>query len=183
MKKLRKPTKVIKKYIDILVNIDDYQVNTPIAANTDCSAKTFQPSIRKELKISDEALALYTNFLNGVLKVICNYELDIKRHYQSKKAYTYYIEVDHYGYIDDIYVKYDIQFRINNHINPTLVREPKQDSSGQMVVPVLKDIRIGAFESTIYSRVMIYLNEVCKGIKEDDENMLQTDMVIFNSEN
>lgn len=45
MKKLRKPAKVIKKYIDILVNIDDYQVDTPIAANTDCNAKTFQPSI------------------------------------------------------------------------------------------------------------------------------------------
>lgn len=183
MKKLRKRTKVIKKYIDILVNIDDYQEDTSIAANTDCTAKTFQPSIRKELKISNEALALYTNFLNGVLKVICNYELNIKRHYQSKKAYTYYIEVDHYGYIDDAYVKYDIQFRINNHINPTLIREPKQDDSGQMIVPVLKDIRIGAFESTIYSRVMVYLNKVCNGIKEDDENMLQTDMVIFNSEN
>ena len=183
MKKLRRPTKVIKKYIDILVNINDYQMNDPIAANMDCRARTFQPSIRKELKISDEALALYTNFINGVLKVICNYELNIKRHYQSKKAYTYYIEVDHYGYIDGVYVKYDIQFRINNHINPTLIREPKQGSSGQMVVPVLKDIRIGAFESTIYSKVIFYLNKVCKGIKEDDENILQTDMVIFNSEN
>lgn len=182
MKKLRRPTKVIKKYIDILVNIDDYQMNTPIAANTDCSAKTFQPSIRKELKISDEALALYTNFLNGVLEVICNYGLNIKSHYQSNKAYIYYIEVDHYGYIDDVPVRYAIQFRIINDINPTLVRKPKQDNSGQMVVPVLKDIRVGAFESTIYSKAMIYLNEVCKGIKEDNENMLQTDMVIFNSE-
>lgn len=153
MKKLRKPTKVIKKYIDILVDIDDYQMNTPIAANTDCSAKTFQPSIRKELKISDEALALYTNFLNGVLEVICNHGLNIKGHHQSKKAYTYYIEVDHYGYIDDVYVRYDIQFRINNHINPTLARKPKQDSSGQMVVPVLKDIRIGAFESTMLYKI------------------------------
>ena len=50
------------------------------------------------------------------------------------------------------------------------------------IVPVLKDIRIGAFESTIYSRVMIYLNKVCKGLKEDDEQILQTDMVIFNEE-
>lgn len=25
----------------------------------------------------------------------------------------------------------------------TVVREPKQDDSGQMVVPILKDIRIG----------------------------------------
>ena len=180
MKKLRKPTKVIKKYIDILVNIDDYQMNTHIAANMDCSAKTFQPSIRKELKISNEALALYTEFLNGVLKVICTYELNIKKHYQSKKSYTYYINVNHYGYVDGVYVKYDIQFRINNHINPTLVREPKHDNSGQIVVPVLKDIRIGAFESTIYSRVMVYLNQVCKGIKEDDETVLQTEMVIFN---
>lgn len=182
MKRLRNPTKVIKKYIDILVNIDDYQMNTPIAANTDCSAKTFQPSIRKELKISDEALALYTNFLNGVLEVICNYELNIKRQYQSKKSYTYYIEVDHYGHIDDVYVKYAIQFRINNHINPTLVREKKPDDSGQIVIPVIEDIRIGAFESTVYSRAMLYLNKVCKGIKEDDENAIQTDMVIFNSE-
>lgn len=45
MKKLRKPARVIKKYIDILVSIDDYQVDSPIAANTYCSAKTFQPSI------------------------------------------------------------------------------------------------------------------------------------------
>lgn len=182
MKKLHRPAKVIKKYIDILVNIDDYQLDASIAANTDCTAKTFQPSIRKELKISDEALALYTNFLNGVLKVICNYELNITKHYQSKKSYTYYINIDHYGYIDDIYVKYEVQFRINNHVNPTLVREPKEDGSGQMIVPVLKDIRIGAFESTIYSRVMVYLNKVCKGIKGDDEQILQTDMVIFNEE-
>lgn len=52
-----------------------------------------------------------------------------------------------------------------------------------MIVPVLKDIHIGTFESAIYSRVMVYLNKVCKGIKEDDENMLQTDMEIFNGEN
>lgn len=182
MKKLHKPVKVIKKYIDILINIDDYQLDTSIAANTDCTAKTFQPSIRKALKISDEALALYTNFLNGVLRVICNYELNITKHYQSKKSYTYYIDIDHYGYIDDVYIKFEIQFRINNHVNPTLVRGPKEDGSGQIIVPVLKDIRIGAFESTIYSRVMVYLNKVCEEIKEGDEQILQTDMVIFNEE-
>lgn len=181
MKKFVKPTRVIKKYIDILVTIEDYQEDNSIAA-TDCIAKTFQPSIKKGLRISKEALALYTNFLNDVLKIICNYKLDIKEHYQSKKSYTYYINIEHCGYVGNMYVKYDIQFRINNHINPTLIRMPKPDNSGQMVVPILKDICIGSFESTIYPRVMVYLNQICSGIKEDDETILQTEMVIFNEE-
>lgn len=178
MKRLARPTKRIKKFIDIVVNIDDYRVDDPIAANE--LANTFQPSIKKAKRLSNEALSLYTNFLNSVLRVISNSGLSITDHYQSKKAYTYYIEAEHNGYIDDVYVKYEIQFRINDHINPTLNKAPKSDGSGQLIVPVLKDIRIGSYSSSVYARIMIYLNTVCKGILQDDENVLQTDMTIFN---
>lgn len=43
MERLIRPSKVIRKYIDILVNIDDYPIDSPVAAN----AKTFQPFLQR----------------------------------------------------------------------------------------------------------------------------------------
>lgn len=57
---------VVKKYIDIVVNIDDYKDTSPIAAASFTQARTFQPSVKKQLKISDEALNMYTDFLNCI---------------------------------------------------------------------------------------------------------------------
>lgn len=178
MKRLVNTIPVIKKYIDIVVSIDDYALAEPVAA-VDCIAKTFQPSIRKQLQLSDEAFGLYTNFLNSVLRVICNFQLDLKEHHQSKKSYAYYINIDHYGYLEDVYVKYEIMFRIDDHPNHTLTKELKSDGSGQIVVPVIKDIQIGRYHSETYNNVILHLNNVCKGIKEDDPNILTTDMTIF----
>ena len=69
MKNLIKPLKIVK-YIDILVSIDDYIHEEESIAAAIHRANTFHPSIKKRRKISDEALALYTNFLNGVLKTM-----------------------------------------------------------------------------------------------------------------
>ena len=60
-------------------------------------------------------------------------------------------------------------FRVNNHINPTLNRGPKFNGGREMTMPVLQDIRVGKFESSIYPDAMFYINKICKGIKENDE--------------
>ena len=40
-----------------------------------------------------------------------------------------------------------------------------------MTMPVLQDIRVGKFESSIYPDAMFYINKICKGIQENDESV------------
>ena len=163
MKKWFRPVRVIKKRIDISVNMDDYRIDDPVV-------KAAKPSNKKSKKISDDALSFYIGFLQYViLQVICNWGLKITKLYLSKKTCTCYIAVKHYGYIHDEKVKYIILFRVNNHINPTLNRGPKFNGGREMTMPVLQDIRVGKFESSIYPDAMFYINKICKGIKENDE--------------
>lgn len=125
MKKWFRPVRVVKKYIDIVVNMDDYKdykTDTSVAVNPYFPMKVSRPSAIKDWKISDEALSLYIDFLNCVLHIIWSHGLKITKQYWAKKTYTYNIEVKHYGYIHDEKVKYIILFRVNNHINPTLNR-------------------------------------------------------------
>lgn len=66
MKKWFRPVRVIKKRIDISVNMDDYRINDPVV-------KAAKPSSKKSKKISDDALSFYIGFLQYViLQVICN---------------------------------------------------------------------------------------------------------------
>lgn len=165
MKKLFRPVKVIKKQIDISVNIDDYRIEDPAAE----TRKPFirKPFIRKPMKISEEALSLYINFLNCVLHIIWSHGLKITKQYWAKKTYTYNIEAKHCGHIGNEKIKYNIQFRVNNHINQTLNRGPKFDGSREMTMPALQDIRVGKFEPSIYPDAMLYINIICKEIKEN----------------
>ena len=153
MKKWFRPVRVVKKYIDIVVNMDDYKdykTDTSVAVNPYFPMKVSRPSAIKDWKISDEALSLYIDFLNCVLHIIWSHGLKITKQYWAKKTYTYNIEVKHYGYIHDEKVKYIMLFRVNNHINPTLNRGPKFNGGREMTMPVLQDIRVGKFESSIY---------------------------------
>lgn len=179
MKKLLRRTQVVIKYVDIVINMDDYIDDSPIAAGQCMKAKTFQPSIRKMDKISDEALSMYTDFLNCVLQVIVRSGLKISKQYQSKKSYTYYIQVDHIGVVNNTKIKYEIIFRINNHVNSTLNRGPRYIGSREMMMPVVKNIKLGGFEPAIYSEAMLYLNQVCKGIREDNKEILVNENVYF----
>lgn len=60
MKKWFRPVRVIKKRIDISVNMDDYRINDPVV-------KAAKPSSKKSKKISDDALSFYIGFF-----AICN---------------------------------------------------------------------------------------------------------------
>lgn len=180
MKKLIRRMPVVKKYIDIIVNIDDYKNDSPIAATSFTKARTFQPSVKKKFKISDEALNMYTDFLNCILEVIVRNGLKISKQYQSKKGYTYYIQVDHIGLVDGTKIKYEITFRINNHVNPTLNKGPKFEGSRQMVMPIMKNIKLGKFDPAVYSEAMFHLNKVCKGIREDNRDILVNEDIYFN---
>lgn len=172
MKKWFRPVRVVKKYIDIAVNMTDYKdykADTSVAVNPYFPMKVPRSSAMKDWKISDEALSLYINFLNCVLHIIWSHGLKITRKYWSKKEYIYNIEVKHYGYIHDEKVKYIILFRVNNHINPTLNRGPKFHGGREMTMPVLQDIRVGKFESSSHAMATLYLNLICRGIRENDE--------------
>lgn len=62
MKKWFRPVRVVKKYIDIVVNMDDYKdykTDTSVAVNPYFPMKVSRPSAIKDWKISDEALSLY----------------------------------------------------------------------------------------------------------------------------
>lgn len=124
------------------------------------------------VKLTDihaEEIPLHTDFLCCVIWVICNYGLKITRKYWPKKPDTYNIEVKHCGHIGNEKIKYNIQFRVNNHINQTLNRGPKFNGSREMTMPVLQDIRVGKFEPSIYPDAMLYINKICKEIKENHE--------------
>lgn len=71
MKNLIRRIPVVKKYIDIVVDIYDYDEEYGVAASELLQdIRTFQPSIKKKLKMSDEAFGLYTNFIQSVIGVI-----------------------------------------------------------------------------------------------------------------
>lgn len=172
MKKWFRPVRVVKKYIDIVVNMDDYKdykTDTSVAVNPYFPMKVSRPSAIKDWKISDEALSLYINFLNCVLHIIWSHGLKITKQYWAKKTYTYNIEVKHYGYIHDEKVKYNIEFRVNNQINYTLKRGTKADDGWGMAAPKIKEIRVGKFESSSHPMATLYLNLICRGIRENDE--------------
>ena len=172
MKKWFRPVRVVKKYIDIVVNMDDYKdykTDTSVAVNPYFPMKVSRPSAIKDWKISDEALSLYINFLNCVLHIIWSHGLKITKQYWAKKTYTYNIEVKHYGYIHDEKVKYNIEFRVNNQINYTLKRGTKADDGWGMAAPKIKEIRVGKFESSSHPMAKLYLNLICRGIRENDE--------------
>ena len=57
MKKWFRPVRVIKKRIDISVNMDDYRIDDPVV-------KAVKPSNKKSKKISDDALSFYIGFCN-----------------------------------------------------------------------------------------------------------------------
>lgn len=165
MKKWFRPVRVIKKRIDISVNMDDYRIDDPVV-------KAAKPSNKKSKKISDDALSFYIGFLQYViLQVICNCGLKITKRYLSKKTCTCYIAVKHYGYIHDEKVKYNIEFRVNNQINYTLKRGTKADDGWGMAAPKIKEIRVGKFESSSHAMATLYLNLICRGIRENDESV------------
>lgn len=163
MKKWFRPVRVIKKRIDILVNMNDYRTDDPVV-------EAAKPSNKKSKKISDDALSFYIGFLQYViLQVIRNCGLKITKLHLSKKTCTCCISVKHYGYIHDKKVRYDIQFKVNNHINYTLTRGSKADDGWGMAAPEIKEIRVGKFESSSHPMATLYLNLICRGIKENDE--------------
>lgn len=164
MKKLFRSVKVVKKQIDIVVNMNDYRLD-------DRAAETSKPSIKKSKKISDDALSFYIGFLQYViLQVIRNCGLKITKLHLSKKTCTCCIAVKHDGYIHDEKVRYKIQFRVNNHINYTLKRGSKADDGWGMAAPEIKEIRVGEFASSSHPMATIYLNLICRGIIENDES-------------
>lgn len=57
MKKWFRPVRMIKKRIDISVNMDDYRIDDPVV-------KAVKPSNKKSKKISDDALSFYIGFCN-----------------------------------------------------------------------------------------------------------------------
>lgn len=175
--KIHKNRKI--KYIDILIEIDDYIFESDIAASANF-ANTFQPPIRKEFKMSDEALLLYTNFINSILFIIDNYDLKILKHYQSSKSYSYYVHTLHLMYENDEKQEYLIIFRISNHLNQTLRRGQKISNTGQLIAPIIKDIQIGNFKSNIYRNVIIHFNKICKKIVDNEEDIFKSDLTIFN---
>ena len=143
MKKLIRRMPVVKKYIDIIVNIDDYKNDSSIAANSFKQARTFQPSVKKKFKISDEALNMYTDFLNCILEVIVRNGLKISKQYQSKKGYTYYIQVDHIGLVDGIDIK---------------VRYMHSDIKALERMEIIRDLRLGKFD------VLVGINLLREGL-------------------
>lgn len=179
MKKLIKRIPVVKKYIDIVVDIYDYDEEYGVAAiELLQDIRTFQPSIKKKLKMSDEAFGLYTNFIQSVIGVIRKNNLPIKKHYQSKKSYTYYIHVEQMVGARNKEVKYHIIFRINNHIKRSFKRG--EDDEGRIdYTPVYKDIRIGDYQSSSRILVIDHLEDICKRIHDKDPEVFTDEFKVF----
>ena len=184
---MTRPIKVIQKYIDIIVYLDSYANNDSIAASTDCKANVHPISVKKENQLTDTELELYRDFITTLLQIICRYKIKLEKHYQSNKSYAYYIPVVHYGFVDNEYVKYDITFRIAAHSNHTFKPSYKKNSAENNMddldlplIPIIKEIRLGSHTTCIYNQAQLYMNKVCKGIQEDDQEILKTDFKIFN---
>lgn len=179
MKKLIRRIPVVKKYIDIVLDIYDYDEEYGVAASELLKdLRTFQPPIKKKLKMSDEAFGLYTNFIQSVIGIIQKNRIPIKKHYQSKKSYAYYIYVEQLVGARNKEVKYQIIFRINNHINRSFKRGEMNDKNIKYT-PVYKDIRIGDYKSNSRVLVMDYLDGICKGIHDKDPEAFTDEFKVF----
>ena len=176
MKRVVRP-RVIDKYVDILVSIDDYQINDDIAAYTPVKLK--HPSVKKDEKMSDQALDLYQMFIECVLEVIEGKGLKITKNYPSGKSEAYYIDVEHVGYVDDVRVKYMIHFRIGDHVNKNINNQKPKFSGDTIETPVIKQIRIGSYTFSAYTKAMVYLNKLCIGIRNDDPEYLESETKYF----
>ena len=170
-------SQMIEKYVDILVTIDDFVDTNNIAARTSVNIK--HPSIRKELKMSDDALHLYKLFLDCAVEVIETKRLKIAKQTSSSKSYAYYIDVEHVDYVDNVRIKYVIHFRISDHINKTIENQTSKRNSDEIQVPVIKQIQIGSYRFTTYVNAIVYLNEICIGILNNDLNCLESARRLF----
>lgn len=179
MKKLLRRIPVVTRYIDIVVDMYDYDEDYGVVASELLKdVRTFQPSINRRNKLSDEAFGLYTNFIESVLNKILSSGLKITKHYQSKKAYTYYIYVEQTVRTDIGDIKYRIIFRINNHMSKTFKRG-ETDDYDRDIVPVYKDVRIGNFKSDSRTKAMDYLKDICKRIHDGDETAFDDEFRVF----
>lgn len=176
MKRVIRP-RVVEKYVDILVSINDFQYIDDVAAYTPVDIK--HPSVKKDKRMSDEALDIYKMFIECVLEVIEGKGLTITKNYASGKSYAYYINVEHIGYVDDSRVRYIIHFRIGDHINKSIDNQKTKFSEDTIEVPIIKQIRIGSYTFDSYTKAMIYLNKLCIGIKNDDPEYLESETKYF----
>lgn len=176
MKRVIRP-RVVEKCVDILVSIDDFKYIDDIAAYTPVDIK--HPSVKKDKRMSDEALDTYKMFIECVLEVIEGKGLKIMKNYASSKSYAYYINVEHLGYVDHSQVRYIIHFRIGDHINRNINNQKPKFTEDTIDVPVIKQIRIGSYTFDSYARAMIYLNKLCIGIRNDDPEYLESETKYF----
>ena len=174
MKRIVSP-KVIEKTIDILVTIDDFKQFEDLAAAKPVELR--HPSIKKSHKLSDDALSLYTGFIKCIIEVIENHDIAVIDNYQSGKSYAYYIDTETIGYVDGERTKFIVHFRIGDHPNYSIDRKSSTSKEGAVIA--VKNVQIGSYVAENYARAMLYFNKICKGIRELDLNIMNTEMIIF----
>lgn len=129
------------------------------------ASRIHQPSIRKELQMTNTQISAYEDFLDTIASIITSHGFTITNEYQSKRSYAYYMTFE----VPDIQETWTIRFRIADH-----------DPSGTFSYPrnfnrptIFRKITIGnGQEFTSYFQAIKAIGYICDGLVDKDFDVL-----------
>ena len=137
--------------ITLYMDIKSYEI---------AESKLHHPSIKK--KLTNAQLTAYGDFIDTIASVIVTTGFKIKREYQSKKDYTYYID---FKGSDEIW---EIRFRIADHNS-----RGNLDKINFNPVSYFRSIKIGEKEEfTSYTEAIKDVRIYLRRIKEAESTLL-----------
>ena len=147
------------KVIDVTLYLREYP--SEIAAS-----RIHQPSIRRELQMTNTQISAYEDFLDTIASIISSHGFTIINEYQSKRSYAYYITFE----VPNIQETWTIRFRIADHDSSGTFNPPKKNYTRPTI---FRKITIGnGQEFTSYFQAIKAIGYICDGLVDKDFDVL-----------
>lgn len=143
------------------------------------ASKVVHPkSVKKKYLITEEELVAFNDLVESVCSVIYAHNFDVIGEGQSGKSYSYYIDffpTDENGDRWDESIR--IKFRLSNHGNKgvnnrQINRSRKGESESNSPLVFVKSFFVGGIQYPSQLAVMKAVDQICKGLKEGNYNVL-----------
>ena len=146
------------KIIDVTLYLREYP--SEVAAS-----RIHQPSIRKELQMTNTQVSAYEDFLDTIASIITSHVFTITNEYQSKRIYAYYMTFE----VPDIQETWTIRFRIADHDSSGTFSSHRNSSRPT----IFRKITIGNDqEFTSYFQAIKAVGYICDGLVDRDFDVL-----------
>lgn len=146
------------KIIDVTLYLREYPSEVAVS-------RIHQPSIRRELQMTNTQISAYEDFLDTIASIITNHGFRIINEYQSKRSYAYYMTFE----VPDIQETWTIRFRIADH-DSCGTFSSSRDSNRPTI---FRKIIIGnGQEFTSYFQAIKAVGYICDGLVDRDFDVL-----------